>query len=95
MQAGRLTDWQGHGNERRARQGTQAASSAAGSGAITEAEIRDMFLLMDIDGTGALSADQIEVAMRALGYNPTTAELKSKRRPAKAKAGGSAVTVAA
>ena len=54
-----------------------------------------MFLLMDIDGTGALSADQIEVAMRALGYNPTTAELKSKRRPAKAKAGGSAVTVAA
>jgi len=39
----------------------------------------EYFQLVDADGTGVLKTDQIELVMRALGYNPAPNEFASTR----------------
>ena len=40
---------------------------------------KEYFQLVDTDGTGELKTDQIELVMRALGYNPAPNEFDSTR----------------
>lgn len=47
---------------------------------ISEAEIKEYFSLVDSEGKGVIKGDQIEVLMRALGHNPTRAELASQKQ---------------
>ena len=43
---------------------------------ITASEIKDCFAAFDVDGDGAISKADLAMGVRALGKNPTEAELK-------------------
>merc|ERR1712205_37105 len=40
-----------------------------------KAEVKEAFELFDTDGSGAIDAKELKVAMQALGFAPTTAEI--------------------
>lgn len=40
-------------------------------------EMREAFNLFDRDGAGTIEAEEVRVALRVLGYNPTAEEMKS------------------
>ena len=42
-----------------------------------KAEIKEAFDLFDEDGSGDIELKELKVAMRALGFNPTGAEVKA------------------
>merc|ERR1712083_1107558 len=61
--------------------GSGAAKGAKGAGKneLTEEqkqEIREAFDLFDTDGSGAIDAKELKVAMRALGFEPKKEEIK-------------------
>merc|ERR1711981_282601 len=59
--------------------GAAAGAKKAGKAELTEEqkqEIREAFDLFDTDGSGAIDAKELKVAMRALGFEPKKEEVK-------------------